>query len=62
MLRFRDDEGGSMAIIMIFTFLAMIIFGGIAVDVMRFETRRVAMQQTLDRAALAAAGLPAALA
>ncbi len=47
-----------MAIIMIFTFLAMIIFGGIAVDVMRFETRRVAMQQTLDRAALAAAGLP----
>ncbi|NJS40026.1 MAG: hypothetical protein HC783_14560 [Rhodobacteraceae bacterium] len=58
MLRFRDDEGGSMALIMIFTFLAMIIFGGIAVDVMRFETRRVAMQQTLDRAALAAAGLP----
>jgi Flp pilus assembly protein TadG len=57
-MRFRDDEGGSMAIIMIFTFLAMILFGGIAIDVMRFETRRVAMQQTLDRAALAAAGLP----
>jgi hypothetical protein len=35
----------------------MITFGGIAIDVMRFETRRVAMQQTLDRAALAAASL-----
>ncbi len=47
-----------MALIIIFTFLAMILFGGIAIDVMRFETRRVAMQQTLDRAALAAAALP----
>ena len=46
-----------MALIMIFTFLAMILFGGIAVDVMRFETRRVTMQQTMDRAALAAASL-----
>jgi Flp pilus assembly protein TadG len=58
MVRFRDDERGSMALIILFTFLAMIMFGGIAVDVMRFETRRVAMQQTLDRAALAAASLP----
>jgi Flp pilus assembly protein TadG len=58
MVRFRDDERGSMALIILFTFLAMIMFGGIAVDVMRFETRRVAMQQTLDRAALAASGLP----
>lgn len=57
MARFRDDEGGAMSLIIIFTFLAMIIFGGIAVDVMRFETRRVAMQQTLDRGALAAASL-----
>jgi len=47
-----------MTLIILFTFLAMIIFGGIAVDVMRFETRRVAMQQTLDRAALAASALP----
>jgi Flp pilus assembly protein TadG len=42
---------------MIFAFLVMIMFGGIAVDVMRFETRRVALQQTMDRAALAAASL-----
>ncbi len=46
-----------MALIIVFTFLAMIMFGGIAVDVMRFETRRVTMQQTLDRAALASASL-----
>jgi Flp pilus assembly protein TadG len=55
--RFRNEERGSMALIILFTFLAMIMFGGIAVDVMRFETRRVALQQTLDRAALAAASL-----
>ena len=57
LVRFRDDERGSMTLIILFTFLVMIMFGGIAVDVMRFETRRVALQQTLDRAVLAAASL-----
>jgi Flp pilus assembly protein TadG len=57
MRQFREDERGAMAFFMIFLFLLMIMFGGIAVDVMRFETRRVAMQQTMDRAALAAASL-----
>ncbi len=56
-VRFRDDESGVMSLLVLFLFLAMITFGGIAIDVMRFETRRVAMQQTLDRAALAAASL-----
>ena len=46
-----------MAFFFMLIFLLMITFGGIAIDVMRFETRRVAMQQTLDRAALAAASL-----
>lgn len=46
-----------MAFFFLLIFLLMITFGGIAIDVMRFETRRVAMQQTLDRAALAAASL-----
>jgi Putative Flp pilus-assembly TadE/G-like len=46
-----------MAVFMIFMFVVMFMFGGIAVDVMRFETRRVALQQTMDRAALAAASL-----
>lgn len=57
LVRFRDDESGVMAFFVMLMFLLMITFGGIAVDVMRFETRRVAMQQTLDRAALAAASL-----
>ena len=46
-----------MAFFILFMFLLMLMFGGIAVDVMRFETRRVALQQTMDRAALAAASL-----
>jgi Flp pilus assembly protein TadG len=46
-----------MSFFFLLIFLLMITFGGIAIDVMRFETRRVAMQQTLDRAALAAASL-----
>ena len=55
--RFFGDERGSMSLVIMFTFLAMIMFGGIAIDVMRFETRRVETQQTLDRAVLAAASL-----
>lgn len=46
-----------MSFFFLLIFVLMIIFGGIAVDVMRFETRRVALQQTMDRAALAAASL-----
>lgn len=57
MRQYRDDERGAMAFFMIFIFLLMIMFGGVAVDVMRYETRRVAMQQTMDRAALAGASL-----
>lgn len=55
--RFRKDERGAMAFFILFFFVMMLMFGGIAVDVMRFETRRVALQNTMDRAALAAANL-----
>lgn len=55
--QFRSDEGGAIAIFVIFLFVMMIMFGGIAVDVMRFETRRVSLQQTLDRAVLAASSM-----
>lgn len=54
---FRDDERGSMAVFMMVIFFLMLVFGGISVDYMRFEIRRVALQQTMDRAALAAANL-----
>jgi Flp pilus assembly protein TadG len=46
-----------MAVFMLMVFFLMLVFGGIAVDYMRFEIRRVALQQTLDRAALAATNL-----
>lgn len=46
-----------MAPFVLILFVLMILLGGIAVDVMRFETRRVAVQNTLDRATLAAASL-----
>lgn len=54
---FRDDERGAMAVFILLMFVVMFMFGGIAIDVMRYETRRVALQQTMDRAALAAASL-----
>lgn len=54
---FRDDERGAMALFMLTIFFLIMVFGGIAVDYMRFEIRRVALQQTMDRAALAAANL-----
>jgi Flp pilus assembly protein TadG len=58
--RFNDyleDEGGSITIFVVLVFVVMLMLGGIAVDVMRFETRRVALQQTLDRAVLAASSM-----
>ena len=54
---FRSDETGGVAIFVVFLFVMMIMFGGIAVDTMRFEWRRVALQQTMDRAVLAAASM-----
>lgn len=54
---FRSEEDGSITIFVISLFILMIIFGGIAVDVMRFEWRRVTLQETMDRAMLASANL-----
>lgn len=55
--QFRSDEGGAIAIFVLIVFVMMIMFGGIAVDVMRFEMRRVALQETMDRATLAASNV-----
>ncbi len=55
--RFYHEERGVMAFFVLGMFILMMIFGGIAVDVMRFESRRVALQQTMDRAALASASI-----
>jgi hypothetical protein len=55
--RFRHDEDGSFFVFGMILFSLMVMIGGIAVDVMRYEQRRVALQQTLDRSVLAAASL-----
>ncbi|MFV2034454.1 MAG: pilus assembly protein TadG-related protein [Halocynthiibacter sp.] len=53
----RRDEGGSLIVFALFMFVLMLMIGGLAVDVMRFETTRSKLQNTLDRAILAAADL-----
>lgn len=55
--RFRDDEDGGMIIFSLILFVLILTFGGMAVDLMRFETTRAQLQGTLDRATLAAADL-----
>lgn len=55
--RFARAEDGVMAPQILFFFFMMLLVGGVAVDVMRFETKRVAVQNTMDRATLAAASL-----
>ena len=50
-------EDGTITIFGLIMFVLMIGIGGIAVDVMRYETQRVQLQNTVDRAVLAAASL-----
>jgi Putative Flp pilus-assembly TadE/G-like len=54
---FRSDDSGSIAIFVMILFVMMLYVGGIGVDVMRSEMRRVAYHQTLDRASLAASNI-----
>jgi Flp pilus assembly protein TadG len=55
--RFAQDEEGSLLVFGMCLFLLMIMLGGLAVDLMRYEQRRTALQQTIDRSVLAAASL-----
>ncbi|MEM9973022.1 MAG: VWA domain-containing protein [Pseudomonadota bacterium] len=54
---FRRDEEGAFLIFSLFLFLGILVIGGMAVDLMRFETRRMEMQNAIDSAVLAAANL-----
>jgi len=54
---FKTDEDGSLSIMSLFLIPMMLILGGMAVDYMRFESERALVQDTADRAALAAANL-----
>lgn len=58
MLRpFRRDEDGTLTIFAFTLFMLMVMMGGLAVDLMRFEATRTTLQNTLDRATLASASL-----
>ena len=55
--RFRREEDGSLIVFSLFIFVAMLMFGGIAVDLMIYENERTHIQNSTDRAVLAAANL-----
>lgn len=55
--RFSRDEGGAMILFGLMLLVVMFMVGGLAVDLMRYENQRVEVQQTADRATLAAASM-----
>ena len=55
--RFGRRDDGSMAVFSVFVFFAMLLVGGLAIDMMRNENERIRMQNTADRAVLAATSL-----
>ncbi len=56
-MRFSRNEDGAMIIFGIYMLVLMLMIGGLAIDVVRFEHERSRLQGTLDRAVLAAASL-----
>lgn len=56
-VRFRAAQDGTMTVFALMLFLLMVMMGGLAVDLMRYESTRTTLQNTLDRATLAAASL-----
>jgi Flp pilus assembly protein TadG len=59
--RFAHDEGGALIIFTLMLFVLMVMMGGMAVDLMRYESTRTSLQQVSDRSVLAAASLRQAL-
>ena len=59
--RFLSRERGSLIVLSLFLFLAILMVAGLAVDFAHFEERRTRMQATLDSAVLAAADINQAL-
>ena len=55
--QFKREERGSVTYFAIFMLMMMLLVGGIAVDLMENEMQRTRVQNTLDRAVLAAADL-----
>lgn len=55
--QFARDEEGTLLLFGVYVFLIILMFGGIGIDLMRFERDRAKLQYTMDRAVLAAADL-----
>lgn len=55
--RFAKATEGSLTILALCLFLLMVMLGGVAVDLMRYEGVRTELQNTLDRCTLMAASL-----
>ncbi|WP_425099741.1 pilus assembly protein TadG-related protein [Tropicibacter sp. S64] len=55
--RFRAEEVGSMSYFAVAGALVMMVFGGIGIDMIHAELKRNKVQNTLDRAVLAAANV-----
>lgn len=53
--RFKREEDGSMTLLALFIIMMIVLVGGIGVDLMHTEMERTKLQNTLDRAVLAAA-------
>ena len=54
---FARAEEGALIIFSLFLFVLMAVMGGVAIDIMRYETTRTQLSQTLDRCTLMAASL-----
>ena len=57
LLKFSQKDDGTITLFGLLMFILMVTIGGIAIDVVRYETQRTQLQYTLDRAVLAAAAL-----
>lgn len=58
---FGRDEDGGIIVLTLILLVVMLVMGGMAVDFMRYESRRVLLQSVSDRAVLAAAELDQSL-
>ncbi len=54
---YRDSESGSLTIFSIFLFVLILFMTGMAVDIMRYESERTSIQNTIDTAIIAASSL-----
>jgi len=54
---FAAREDGSLIVFAVYVFVIILMFGGIGIDLMRYERDRANMQYTMDRAVLAAADI-----